>query len=295
MDPSAGAIAARTIARSLVKPVLHVRFPIAFQRRWLNLLAPALIPARGLLHEPIKLAGVPTERVRAKTGESSALAILYLHGGAFVTCSPATHRGVTSRLAKLSGSTLFAPDYRLAPEHPFPAALDDALACYLALQEQGFTPENIVLAGDSAGGNLALSLCLTLCDRGLSQPVRLALISPWADLTLSDLASVSDDPFLNASWLAQASAAYLQGRQAREPLVSPLYGDLSGLPPTLIHSASDEILRNDSRRLAAALARAGVSTIHREFAGMWHGFQLYAHLVPDAAEALGEMARFARV
>jgi epsilon-lactone hydrolase len=207
--------------------------------------------------------------------------------------SPVSHRSITGRLAKLARTTVYAPDYRLAPEHPFPAALDDAFVCYRALLEQGYGAEHIAVAGDSAGGGLALLLCLRLRNEDVARPGCIVLISPWADLTLSQLAEVPDDPLLRASWLAHAAAAYLRERPADSPLVSPLFADLAGLPPILVQSASEEILREDSRRLAQALGVARVPVSYREFPGMWHDFQLYAGMVPEATLALEEIARFA--
>ena len=238
------------------------------------------------------LGGVPTEIVRSKSNARSTGAILFLHGGAFMIGSPVSHRSITGRVARHTNATVFVPDYRLAPEHPFPAALDDVLAAYRALLALGHAPERIVIAGDSAGGGLVLSLCLRLRSEGLAQPGSLVLLSPWADLTLARLAPVADDALLRAAWLNQGAAAYLQGHPARDPLVSPLLADLAGLPPTLIQAASEEILRDDSRRLAEALSSNGVSVTHREFPYMWHDFQLYAGVVPEATQAVDEIAQF---
>jgi len=238
------------------------------------------------------LATVPTEVVRAKSATASSSAVLFLHGGAYMIGSPVSHRSITARLAALTRATVFVPDYRLAPEHPFPAALDDAIACYRALLAQGYSPAQIAVAGDSAGGGLALSLCLRLRSEGLPQPCCLALVSPWADLTLTQLAPVTDDALLHPAWLKQGAAAYLQEHSAQDPFASALYADLAGLPPTLLQAAAVEILRNDARRLAGALTAGGVAVEHREFADMWHDFQLYAGIVPEATQAVTDIARF---
>ena len=129
-------------------------------------------------------------------------------------------------------------------------------------------------------------------SEGLAQPACAVVISPWADLTLTRLAPVVDDALLRAAWLNQGAAAYLQGHSARDPLVSPLLADLAGLPPTLVQSASQEILRDDSRRLTGALSEDGVSVTHREFPHMWHDFQLYAGLVPEPTQAVDDIAQF---
>jgi monoterpene epsilon-lactone hydrolase len=267
-------------------------FSVPVQRHWANIATRTLSVPLGVRFSQSNLGGVPTEIARCKSSAGSAGAVLFLHGGAFMIGSPVSHRSITGRLARHIDATVFVPDYRLAPEHHFPAALDDAITSYRALLAQGYTPERIVIAGDSAGGGLVLSLCLQLRSEGFAQPGCVVLISPWSDLTLTRLATAVDDALLRPSWLNQGAAAYLQGHSARDPLASPLFADLSGLPPTLIQSASEEILRDDSRRLAKALAADGVSVTHREFPYMWHDFQLYAGLVPEATQAIDEIAQF---
>ena len=293
MDQSIAAKAARLVVRSCLKPALQPMFPVPVQRIWANVATRTLAVPLGVRFVKSSLGGVPIERVQSKqASQLSADAILFLHGGAYIIGSPVSHRSITGRLAKLTGATVFVPDYRLAPEYPFPAALDDALVCYRDLLANGYAPERIAVAGDSAGGGLALSLCLRLRSEGLTQPACLALISPWADLTLTRLAPVAGDPLLRASWLAQGAAAYLGRVAAEEPLVSPLLANLADLPPALIQSASQELLRDDSRRLTSAFLASGVSVCHREFPQMWHDFQLYAGLVPEATQALREIAQF---
>ncbi|HUA26821.1 MAG TPA: alpha/beta hydrolase [Steroidobacteraceae bacterium] len=285
---------ARLAVKTCLRPALHSTRPIATQRLWSSLATRTLVVPRGVRFARCDIRGVPTEIVSAakKTRDSSRWAVLYLHGGAFIIGSPVSHRSITGRLAKLTGATVFVPDYRLAPEHPFPAAVEDAIACYRGILEQGYIPGQIAVAGDSAGGGLALSLCLRLRIEGLARPGCAALISPWADLTQTQLAPVANDPLLREEWLSSGAAAYRGGRSAEHPLISPLYASLHGLPRTLIHAASEEILRNDSRRLAAALRRAGVFVEHREYPRMWHDFQLYAGLVPDATQSVIEIAHF---
>jgi epsilon-lactone hydrolase len=283
---------ARFTVRSCLKPALQPTFPVPMQRHWANIATRTLSVPFGVRFSQSTPGGVPTEIVRSKSNARSAGAVLFLHGGAFIIGSPVSHRSITGRLAKHTGATIFVPDYRLAPEHPFPAALDDVVTSYRVLLAHGYAPERIAIAGDSAGGGLVLSLCLRLPSEGLAQPACVVVISPWADLTLTRLAPVADDALLRAAWLNQGAAAYLQGRSARDPLVSPLLADLAGLPPTLIQAASEEILRDDSRRLNEAMSAHGVSVIHREFPYMWHDFQLYAGLVPEATQAVAEIAQF---
>ena len=294
MSQSIAARAARIVVRSCLKPALQPKTPVALQRIWAGLATRTLAVPFGVRFARTSLGNVPTERAQSlKMAREPTSAILFLHGGAFLIGSPVSHRAITGRLAKLTGATVFAPDYRLAPEHPFPAALDDAFACYRALLAGGYAPSRILIAGDSAGGGLALSLCLRLRDEGLAPPAGVALISPWTDLTLTQLAPIASDALLSAGWLAQGAAAYLDGQPATDPRISPIFANFGGLPPILIQSASEEVLRDDSRRLAAALEAASVRVSHREFPLMWHDFQLYAGLVPEATQAVSEIAAFA--
>src|SRR6516164_3368535 len=170
MRESIPARLARFTVRSCLKPALQPSFPIPVQRDWVNIATRTLSVPFGVRFSRSGLGGVPTEIVRSKSTAGSAGAVLFLHGGAFMIGSPVSHRSITGRLAKHAGATIFVPDYRLAPEHPFPAALDDVLTSYRALLGQGYTPERIAIAGDSAGGGLVLSLCLRLRSEGLAQP-----------------------------------------------------------------------------------------------------------------------------
>src|SRR5690606_5115440 len=182
--------------------------------------------------------------------------VLYLHGGGFCTGSARTHRSLTTRLAA-SGMTVWVPEYRLAPEHPQPAAVEDALACYRALRQQGLGPHQIVVCGDSAGGGLALALALRLRDAGEPMPAGLMLLSPFLDPTLSGetIRSASElDPMLNAAWLKQAVHWYAPGFKGPHLLDA----DLHGLPPMLIQVGDLEILESDSSRLHARAAHCGV-------------------------------------
>lgn len=245
---------ARVAVRVCLKPALRPTFSCSAQRRWADAVTRTLSVPFGVRFSRRSLAGVPTEAARRKENTGDATnAVLFLHGGAFIIGSPRSHRSITGRLARFTGADIFVPDYRLAPEHPFPAALDDALACYRALLDMGYAPERIAVAGDSAGGGLALSLCLRLRAERLPQPACLALISPWADLTLTRLAPITNDALLRPAWLAQGADAYLHGRSAEDPLVSPLFADLSGLPRVMIELG---VRGNSPRRFPSPCRRA---------------------------------------
>jgi epsilon-lactone hydrolase len=223
--------------------------------------------------------------------------ILYLHGGAYIAMSARTHRAITSRLATWSGARLFALDYRLAPEHPFPAALDDAMAAYRALLAAGIEPSHIALAGDSAGGGLALALLLALRDAPEPLPAAAVLFSPWTDLAATGNSITENneaDPLLFGAWVAAGATHYLGATPADHPLVSPVYADLTGLPPLLIQVSDSEVLLDDSRRVAENAIRAGVKATLRISSGTPHGWQIFATILPEARAALREAAAFIR-
>jgi acetyl esterase/lipase len=223
--------------------------------------------------------------------------ILYLHGGGYILMSPQTHRPITTRLAAWSEARLFALAYRLAPEHPFPAALDDAVAAYRALIAGGTPPSRIVIAGDSAGGGLALALLVALRDAGDALPAAAVLFSPWTDLAATGRSVVDNagiDPFLPAEMLVPVARFYLGEVPATHPLASPVYADLTGLPPMLVQVSDTEILRDDSRRVVANARRDGVDVTLRVWRGLPHVWQYFARFLPEGRRALREAAAFVR-
>jgi epsilon-lactone hydrolase len=223
--------------------------------------------------------------------------ILYFHGGAYVAMSARTHRSVTSRLATWSSASLFALDYRLAPEHPFPAALDDALAAYRALIAAGPPASSIIIAGDSAGGGLALSLLVALRDAGDALPAGAVLFSPWTDLAATGKSIVENaaaDALFLGSWVASEARHYLGNTPATHPLASPIYADLTGLPPLQIQVSSTEVLLDDSRRVAENAKRSGVAATLQIWPGLPHGWQIFAPILPEARAALRDASAFIR-
>lgn len=263
------------------------------QRAWMRGVASLTLGARGTLRDAQTLGGVQNEIHRPREG-ASARALLYLHGGGYTLGSPATHRALASHLASAAQAVVAVPDYRLAPEHPYPAALDDALAVYQALVER-YRADSVALAGDSAGGGLALSLALAIRDRGLPPPAGLVLISPWVDLSLSGetLRSLCDaDPMLTEHWLRDAGTAYRGTLEARDPRVSPLFANLRNLPPMLVQVGSDEILLSDAERLAQAAQDAGADLRLEVETGLWHDYQMHAGLLRASDAAIGRIAKF---
>lgn len=268
----------------LVRPMLHPAIPVPVQRGMIRQAYRSSTPPRGAGFKTINLGGVTaTQTTFAPLGSG---AILYLHGGGYIIGSSDTHRGITGHLARASGCSVFAPDYRLAPEHPFPAALDDAEACWNALLAQGFGPGQMALAGDSAGGGLSLALAMRLRDKGQPMPASLTLFSPWVDLTQEQLYSPEQEPVLQPAWTAKAASLYAGTTPLTHPLVSPIFGDLSGLPPILIQAGSQEILLNDSERLLRKATEADVQARLEVFNSLWHVFQVHSGQLDRATEAI---------
>ena len=280
----------RATFRSLVGPPFGARW----QRAVAMLLSAPMPAASGTLRYPDPLGPVPAQALAPRRGETHAN-VLYLHGGAFCLGHPRTHRSITSRLAREAGVVVHVPEYRLAPEHPYPAALDDALACYEALLARGIEAGRIVVAGDSAGGALALALLLTLRERGRPLPAAAMLVSPVTDpdlrgSTLQTHGAV--DPMVRRAWLAQGLAWY--GAPAAALACRPLEADLSGLPPLLIQAGDDEILLSDSTRLAAHAQRCGVPCRLEILQGRWHVHHLQAAYLASSRRSIDDLADYVR-
>lgn len=223
--------------------------------------------------------------------------ILYLHGGGYVAMSARTHRAITSRLATWSDSSLFALDYRLAPEHRFPAALDDARSAFAALIARGTPASRIVVAGDSAGGGLALALLVALRDADEARPAAGVLFSPWTDLAVTGPSMIDNDArdaLFYGSWVAALARHYLGGTPATHPLASPVYADLSGLPPLLVQASASEVLLDDARRVVEHATRAGVAATLQVWPDTSHGWQIFAPILPEGRSALRAAAAFIR-
>ncbi|MDF1821908.1 MAG: alpha/beta hydrolase [Alcanivoracaceae bacterium] len=285
----------RQTMRLLMKPVFHPRVPVSVLRPGLTALASVSRPAAGVERTAQALGGVSAERHDPSTGPGSR-AILYFHGGAYCVGSPRTHRGLASHLAAASDATVWVPDYALAPEAPFPAALDDAVACYRDLVDKGHAPADISIAGDSAGGGLALALAMRLRDDGEPMPSRMMLISPWADLTNAGqhaATQVRGEVMLSWGQLEKSADLYAHERQ-QEPYVSPLLGDLHGLPPCLIVVGTREILLSDSERLLDAFETAGAEAHLVVYEGLWHVFPAHAGMLDSADDAIARLAAFSR-
>jgi monoterpene epsilon-lactone hydrolase len=240
--------------------------------------------------------GGPRSEWQWSDGVGDERIVLYLHGGGYVVGGPPTWRQFGGRLSRAANVRLLNFDYRLAPEHPFPAAVDDALAAYRRLRANGWEAERIALGGDSAGGALGISLMVAMRDAGEPLPAGHMSLCPWADLTngaesLGDPAVADPNPELAA--LADAMAEnYLQGQDPRHPLASPLFADLTGLAPVLVEISGRDGIRADGRRLAAALEQAGVETTSFEAEGGIHGYHMFAPETPEARAGITRLAGF---
>ena len=238
--------------------------------------------------------GIPGEWVETQNVASGVL--LYMHGGGYFACSAETHRPITAWFAQ-HGFGVFAPNYRLAPENPFPAAVDDAAAAYRGLLAAGHEAQRIVVAGDSAGGGLTLSLLLVLRAANTPLPAAAALFSPWTDLAAtgeSIRTNTSNCAMFHGPALAPTARWYLGDTDPRNPLASPLYADLSRLPPMLIHVGAREVLRDDSTRLAEKARAAGVAVDLKVWPVVPHVWQLAHTFIPEARQSLRETAEFLR-
>jgi len=281
------------VLRLTLRPTFRAGRPIEQQRARLERIAQLTLPARGVSCTVTTMGGVPGELVAPRNSRPTHGAVLYLHGGAYCVGSPATHRSITTRIARLTNASVFAADYRLAPEHPLPAAVDDAVAAYRGLIAAGWGPERIAIAGDSAGGGLALATALRLREFDEPSPAAMVLFSPWIDLGHPDRGpEPAGEVMVSLPWVNECARAYLGGRHATDPLASPIHGDLRGLPPILLQVGTDEILLQDSRRLRAALEVAAVELSYQEFPRRWHVFQSNAGVLADADRALASTAQF---
>lgn len=269
---------------------------IAEQRAAMAEMAGASPPMEGVTVEAITLGGRPAERLTPDGGATDA-AVLYLHGGGYCIGSLDSHRGLGSRLAVAAGCTVAMLDYRLAPEHPFPAALDDAVGAYRDLLSLGIRPERMAIAGDSAGGGLTVATLLALRGSGEPLPGAAVCLSPWADLTQSSTAyrNLADvDPMVSKSGLDLMSGAYLDGVDPRTELASPLFaGDFGGLPPVCIEVGEYEVLIDDATGLADRMRESGVNVTLKVWPELIHVFQAFpGSLIPEADQSVDAVGAF---
>lgn len=240
---------------------------------------------------PVSADGVPAEWLAAP-GARADRVVLYLHGGGYVIGSIKSHRYLMQNVSRHSGARTLGLDYRLAPEHPFPAAIEDATKAYRWLLAQGVQPGRIAIAGDSAGGGLTMATLLSLRDQGVPLPAAGVLISPWADLTGSAGAvttRAASDPMVKGDGLFSLAGKYLNGADAKNPLASPVFADLTGLPPLLIHVGGREILYDDSITLAANARKANVPVALVDEPDLFHVWHAFAPMLDEGQRAVEQI------
>ncbi|WP_018180594.1 alpha/beta hydrolase [Jongsikchunia kroppenstedtii] len=288
------------VAKAILRPtfgyILNPRRSPRQQRQLLDSLSRTQLLPKGTTHQAITLGGRPTELVQVRgTGSMKTdrgTAILYLHGGGYVNGSPLTHRTLAASLAAESGAALYVLDYRLAPEHPCPAAVDDAVAAYLELVEKhGLRPESIAIAGDSAGGGLSVAAARRLIDKHGIRPAALGLIAPWVDPADTSGNPQADDIVVSLDWGHQCAEFYRGNLSATDPEYAPMHADLTGLPPTVIHVGVQEELYPQVSRFASKLRAADVETEVVTLPRLWHVAHAQATMVAEAADATRRLAQ----
>jgi len=257
--------------------------------------APAYPKPEDITWEPLDAAGVPAEWVTPDDCEPGR-ALVYFHGGGYATGTLESTRALSSHVARAARARVLAVDYRLAPEHPFPAAVDDGVRAYRFAISEGHAPEAIALCGDSSGGGLALATLIALRDLGDPMPGTAICMSPWTDLTLSgnSLQVNGDaDPMVSATTLALMADAYLGEVDRRSPTASPLFADLTGLPPLLLQVGSSELLLDDTTRFAERAEAAGVDVTVEIWDDVFHVWHSFADLLPEARDAIAHIGTYA--
>ena len=252
--------------------------------------------SKNITVEKINMEGIQAEwLIPFSSSTRSEKVILYLHGGGYVTGSIEDHRMMCGLLANATETKVLIPEYRLAPEHPFPAALDDALKVYQWLLDQGYSSTNMIIAGDSAGGGLSIATVLALKEKSGSLPAAVVCLSPWTDLALtgqSHATKAKTEAILNKDVLHEWALCYTDESNLTNPLVSPVHGDFHGFPPLLIQVGSEEILLDDSTLLAEKARSAGVDVILKIWDGMWHVWQALGDLIPENKKTFEEIGEF---
>jgi epsilon-lactone hydrolase len=250
--------------------------------------------ASDALCEKVTAGNVPGEWISAP-GANPQRVILYLHGGGYVVGSINTHRAMVARIARAANARALAIDYRLAPESPFPAAVNDAVAAYRWLLARGYKPNNIVIAGDSAGGGLTIAALLKLRDAGDPMPAGAVPISPWTDLEgtgESVRSRAARDPMVTQDNLASSARQYYRDHDPTHPLISPLHGDFRGLPPMLIQVGDAEILLDDATRVAERAKAAGVKVELEVWDDMIHVWHVFAKILPEGQQAIDKIGKW---
>jgi len=280
--------------RTTLRPALSPKTPVKLQRFCSDAASAIVLGPRGYQTKKQNIAQVPTVHIQPKTTKSG-LGILYLHGGGYVVGSSKSHTKLAAQIGQAAQAQVWLAEYRLAPEHPSPAAIEDSIAVYKALLAQGQDPKKLVIAGDSAGGGLSLSTVIALRNAGLPLPAALVLLSPWVDLSLSGntiKTHAAQDAMLSEDWLVWCAKNYCGPKSATDPTCSPLYADLTGLPPVLIHVGTEEVLLDDAKRLAEQAEKCGIPTTFKIYDKVGHVFQFHAGILKESDDSIKGIGQF---
>ena len=282
---------AKLILKALsLRPFGWAKGSLEDQRAWMEKMTRALKISADIILSRLDADGVPAELIDVENSGNGV--ILYLHGGAYAVGSVKGHREYLARLARICGYKVLAIDYRLAPEHPFPAALEDAITAYRWLVSGGYDPSSIAIAGDSAGGGLAIATLVSLRNSGTPLPACAVCLSPWVNLaTANETLNQHHDPILNAEILAHFAHAYAGQIDTHDPLISPIFADLKGLPPMLIHAGTNEILRDQITQFFEKARLSGVEVELELWEDLFHVFQMVP-ILPETKQSLKRVAEF---
>lgn len=282
------------IIKKIIKKVVPMDEDFNLRRKKTDELARKYSLAKNIKIQQVQLDDVTCEWAYLENAPLDKV-IIYLHGGGFCIGSINTFRYFTSRLAKATGIKVLYVEYRLAPEHPFPSALEDIISVYQSLLSQGISSENIIFVGDSAGAGLCLSSTLALRDNGEPLPTALVLFSPWTDLTLTSKSletNAKKDPLVFIDDQKKLVAAYTKGTDVKNPLISPRFGNFNEFPPLLIHTGTDEILLDDSLNLVEKAKKDGVEVTLKLWKGMFHVFSIFPDHTPEGKKSFKEVVAF---
>lgn len=284
----------RFVVKYWMSPKFNTSSTVQEQRKALERFSRlSILPGKTAI-QPLQIGNMDAEWISFGNTPEDCI-ILYLHGGAYCIGSLNTHRELAARISKASKLKTLLIDYSLAPEHPYPVAVEDAVFAYRWLLKNGFSPNNIVIAGDSAGGGLAIATLVKLRDLGTPLPAAAVCLSPWTDLEFtgeSIKTHIYKDPFITHTWLQYMANQYVDGNNPNLSLISPVYADLSQLPPMLIQVGLDEILLSDSIRLANIAREAGVDVTLDIWENMWHVWHFFAGKMPEADKAINQVSSF---
>lgn len=284
----------RTTLSGLMKPIRGVSVTIPTLRTLMNLGSKVFFLPRDVETEKVRVGAISAEWLIPKEADHNKV-LLFFHGGGYAVGSMQTHRSMVAEIAKQTGYCALLPDYRLAPENPFPAAVHDAVRCYQWLLDTGHDPADIIIGGDSAGGGLALACMLDARDKGLPMPGGSVLIAPWVDLTISQpsiFENIDKSPMLYLREMNAWAKNYAGDFPVTDPLISPLYADLEGLPPMLIQVSDSEVLFDEDTMLAQKAQKSGIDVDFRVWKGLIHVWHIYWRYLPQAKEAIREIAGF---